>query len=320
MPIISRRTRVTSLSALFALTALIVVPFAGRPLHAAPQDPPGYPAVGQPSIVTLVSPGAAPRTALRYKIAPAFKSRLEMVMSMGMNMNMGGMQMPMSMPSMKMAADVAANSVSPTGDVTYEIVFDDMTIDSTGADPNMVAAMQGAMPSMKGMKGTVVVTSRGVQKSVNMDMSTVSPAFQQTMQAMSSSLENMSLPFPEEPVGAGAKWEVKQAMASGGMKTFQKISIELTGVDGNAVTLTVKTEQTAPPQPVNNPQLPAGSTMSLVDLSGTGTGTMKIKLDSLVPTSEMNAKTTTVMDMSMSGQQQRMSVDMTLKVTISPPK
>jgi hypothetical protein len=153
-----------------------------------------------------------------------------------------------------------------------------------------------------------------------MDMSTVSPAFQQTMQAMSSSLENMSLPFPEEAVGIGAKWEVKQALESGGMRTFQKITVELMSVQGKLVTLGVKTEQTAPPQPVNNPQMPAGATLQLVSLSGTGTGTMKISLDSLVPTSEMNAKTTTVMDMSMSGQSQRMSVDTTMKVTIAPPK
>lgn len=317
MPTLSRRTRVTSLS---ALVALLVVPFAGRPLGAAPQDPPGFPAPGQPGIVTLVSPGNAPRAAVRYKVAPTFKSRLDMVMTMGMNMDMGGMQMPMSMPSMKLSADVAVTGVAPTGDITYDIVFSDMTIDPAGADPNMVAAMQGALPSMKGMKGTAVVSSRGVHKSVNMDMSTVSPAFQQTMQAMSSSLENMSLPFPEEPIGLGAKWTVKQALSSGGMKTFQTINVELTAIDGNQITLGVKNEQTAPPQPVSNPQLPPGATVSLVNLTGTGTGTMKIKLDSLVPTSEMNAKTTTVMDMSMSGQSQRMSVDTTLKVTIAPPK
>jgi len=317
MPTLSRRTRVTSLSALFALT---IVPFVGHSLGAAPQDPPGYPAAGQPSIVTLVSPGAAPRAAIRYKVAPTFKSRLEMVMTMAMNMDMGGMQMPMSMPSMKMSADVNVTAVSPAGDITYDIMFSDMIVDSAGADPNMVAALQSGMPSMKGMKGTAVVSARGVQKSVNMDMATVSPALQQTMQAMSSSLENMSLPFPEEPIGLGAKWEVKQAVASGGMRTFQKIMVELTAIDGNAITLGVKTEQTAPPQAVNNPQLPAGATVQLVNLTGTGTGTMKIKLDSLVPTSEMNAKTTTVMDMTMSGQSQRMSVDATMKVTIAPPK
>ena len=317
MPTISRRTRITSLSALLALT---IVPFASRPLGAAPQDPPGFPAAGQPAIVTLVSPGAAPRAALRYKVAPTFKSRLDMVMTMGMNMDMGGMQMPMNMPSMKMSADVAVSGVSPTGDITYDLVFADLTIDPTGADPNMVAAMQGAMPSMKGMKGTAVVSARGVQKSLKMDTGTVNPAMQQQMQQMSSSLENMSLPFPEEPVGVGAKWEVKQAQSAGGMRQFQKISVELTAVTGNLITLAVKTEQTAPPQPVNNPALPPGATMSLVTLTGAGTGTMKIQLDSLVPTSEMNAKTSTVMDMSMSGQQQRMSMDLTMKVTIAPPK
>ena len=317
MPTFFRRTRVTILSALFALT---VVPFAGRSLFAAPQDPPGYPAPGQPAIVTLVSPGAAPRAALRYKVAPTFKSRLDMVMTMGMNMDMGGMQMPMNMPAMKLSADVAVTGVAPTGDITYDLVFSDMTLDPTGVDPSVAAAMQGVMPSMKGMKGTAVVTARGVQKSLNMDTSTVNPALQQQMQAMSSSLENMSLPFPEEPIGVGAKWEVKQALAAGGMRQFQKISVELTAVDGNTITLGLKTEQTAPPQPVNNPQLPPGATMQLVTLTGTGTGTTKIKLDSLVPISEVNSKTSTVMDMTMSGQQQRMSVDVTMKVTIAPPK
>src|SRR4029079_7109290 len=155
MPTLSRRARVTSLSALFALVA---VSFAGRPLVASPQDPPGFPAPGQPGIVTLVAPGATPRAAVRYRVAPTFKSRLDMVMTMAMNMDMGGMQMPMSMPAMKLSADVAVTGDAPTGDITYDIVFSDMTIDPAGADPNMVAAMQGALPSMKGMKGTAVVS------------------------------------------------------------------------------------------------------------------------------------------------------------------
>jgi hypothetical protein len=146
------------------------------------------------------------------------------------------------------------------------------------------------------------------------------PQIKQIFSQMTSSIENLSMPFPEDAVGAGARWEVRQTMSANGLVLFQKSDFELVSIDGPTVTLKVKTEQTAPAQPISNPGLPEGAEMSLEKLSGTGSGTVIIRLDSLVPASELDSTTSTVMTINMGGQTQSVSVDGTMKLTIKAGK
>jgi hypothetical protein len=44
---------------------------------------------------------------------------------------------------------------------------------------------------------------------------------------MSSTVQSLTLPFPEEPVGVGAHWVARQSLALNGMQAFQKTDVEL---------------------------------------------------------------------------------------------
>ncbi len=278
----------------------------------------GYPAVGAPSIVTVLSTGAAPRKALRYVVPAATKARMDMTTTMSSTTNVGGMTIPTGMPGMKMTADVAVSGVAPNGDISYDLAFTGMTLDSApDANPLIAQALQGLVAGITSIKGSATISSRGVVKSTKLDVA--DPALQQTLSQMASSVENLSMPFPEEAVGAGARWEVRQAVATGGQTVFQKTEYEVVSIEGSAVSLKVKTEQTAPPQSVSNAAL-GGAEMYLEKLSGTGTGTGVVHLDSLVPTSEMTSNTSMAMTVSMGGQTQSVTTDVTLKVTIGPGK
>lgn len=280
----------------------------------------GYPVLGAPPIVTLVTPGSAPRKQLRYAIPAAQKSRLEMAMAMAMTMNMAGMPVPMNLPVMRMSIDLAVTSVAPNGDITYDLEFTGVTVDGSAGDP-IAAAMQTAAAGVTGIKGTATVTSRGVTKAARIATESVTdPQVKQIFAQMASSVENLSMPFPEDAVGPGARWEVRQTVSANGLVLFQKSEFELVSVDGPTVTLKVKTEQTAPAQPISNPGLPEGTETSLEKLSGTGSGTVVIRLDSLVPTSELDSTTSTVMTINMGGQTQSVSVDGTMKLTIKAGK
>ena len=280
----------------------------------------GYPVLGAPPIVTLVTPGSASRKQLRYAIPAAQKSRLEMAMTMAMTMNMAGMPVPMNLPVMRMSIDLAVTSVAPNGDISYDLEFTGVTVDGSAGDP-IAAAMQTAAAGITGIRGAATVTSRGVPKSAKIATESVTdPQIRQIFSQMSSSIENLSMPFPEDAVGPGARWEVRQTISANGLVLFQKADFDLVSVDGPAVTLKVKTEQTAPPQPISNPGLPEGAETSLERLSGAGTGTVVIRLDSLVPTSELDSTTSTVMTINMGGQTQSVSVDGTTKLTIKAGK
>jgi hypothetical protein len=304
------------------LLALAVVGVAARAMPRAHGQVPameGYPVAGAPSIVKLLAPGAEPRTALRYTVPAGQKTNADMTMTMSMAMNAGGMSVPMDLPGMTIAMSLAVTGVAANGDITYDVAFTGLTIDtSTTANPAIAAALQPLQASITSIKGTTTISSRGVTKSTKME--TADASIQQLMNQMTSSAENLSSPLPEEAVGVGAKWEVRQTTSTGGQTTFQKSVYEIVSMNGSTVSLKVTTEQTAPPQSISTPGLPAGAEMYLEKMAGTGEGTVVMKLDSLVPTSDMNMASSMAMSVSVGGQNQSIVSDNKIRVTIAPSK
>jgi hypothetical protein len=288
---------------------------------AAPQAPTmeGYPVVGSPSVLKMIDAGAQPRKALRYAVPAGFKGRMDMTMSIGINANVGGMSMPMNLPGLKMTADLAVTGVAANGDTSYTLSFSGVTADAAGgeANPMMATALQGMQSAITGIKGTSTISNRGLVKSAKIDGGS-SPEAQQMLGELTSQVENLATPFPEEAVGVGAKWETRQAMKSAGQYLFQKVVTEVVSIDGSTVKLKVTSEQTVPPQAFTNPMLPAGTDITLDGGKGTGSGTMAIRLDSLIPTGESSIVSTMSMTINMGGQSQPMSMENTVKMTIAP--
>ena len=310
---------------LVGLIAFVFVLVAAGPERVQTRDqaPAGYPAMGSPAIVKMLSPGADPKAPLRYKIPAGFKTSGAITVTMGLTMNMGGMSLPpMDLPGMKMSFDLAVSGVTPTGDATYDLAFTDMTTEAApGLDPSVAAMIQGSAGAIKEIRGTATVSNRGVVRSTTFDLSKMTdPNLKQALQQVSSQMEGMAVPLPEEAVGVGARWEGRQAINAAGMATYVRTEYELVSVTGTTVNLRVKAETTAPPQAMNNPMLGPDAQIQVEKLSGTNAGTVALRLDGLVPTAEMSGTTNTAMSISMGGQNQQMNMDIKMKTSIAPVK
>src|SRR5579863_8500375 len=276
----------------------------------AQATPAGFPAPGAAPIITLVSAGAEPRRPIRYGVANGRKDHLNLDMTMNVSMDMAGMSLPsMLMPTMRMGADLTVTDVSAVGDASYKMTFTELKwVNTEGVDPTILGALQAATPDLTALSGSATISPRGVSRNVTFDTSKVAnPQLAQMMGSMASTVQQMAVPFPEEPVGVGARWTVRMAVATGAMQTLQKVEIELTALDATSCALKLATDQSAPPQHVAAPGLPPGVDASLESLTGSGTGTMLIHFDSLVPTSDATTKTATVMNVAMGGDTQRIS-------------
>jgi len=283
----------------------------------------GYPAPGAPPIVTVLSTGGAPRTALRYTPPNGYKDHMSMNLQMSMSMDMAGMALPaMDMPAMKFGADLNVTGVNASGDISYEMAFSGIDMQMPAdANPAMAGALPGLDADYKTLKGSGTITNRGINRATNFDFSKISsPQLKQAFDSISNTLQNLSMPLPEEAVGIGARWEVRQAVTSGGLQSFTKTVYEVTARDGKIVTLKSTVEQTAPAQPVSNPAFPAGVQAQLQKMTGAGSGTITLHLDALVPTSEATLQSDTVMQINMGGDSQTISTGITIKVAVSPVK
>jgi hypothetical protein len=280
----------------------------------------GYPQPGAPAIVKLLSAGATPRAALRFAIPSTYADHFDMTMQMAMAMEMGGISMPaMKMPTMTTGGDIAVNDVAPNGDISYTTVFGDLTI-SPDADPAIAAAMQSAGRQFRTIRTTATMSNRGVVYTVTTDLGGMDPQFRQLAEQFTNQAQSLSTPLPEEELGIGARWEVRQAVSTIAMQVFQRVEYELVTFEGQTATFTMKVEQAAPAQAMSTSALPLAGDVRLVSYAGVGAGTLTLHFDQLVPTSTLTMDGTSKMEISISGTTQAMSSKTSLKVSTSPRK
>ncbi len=267
---------------------------------------------GETPTIRVVTTGTGPKRTLRYRVTPQASSRIDMIMQMSMTMTMEGMDaQTVPVRTAKMALDVDVTSVAANGDIACRVVFTEAALD--------VPSIAAAPSSLKGLSAEMTMTDRGIVKSMILDTATITdPALQQVLAA--SGLEKLSAPLPEEPVGVGARWEVTQNRVTNGVRMVQKGLYEVVALDDSTASLTVTIEQTAPAQKLSPPGMPAGADVSLVGLTGTGTGRLTLTRGALILYGEIDIMSKMSMDIGAEGQTRRLSADTEMKMAMTPGK
>ena len=297
------RTRIAGLTAAALLMA--------SPVLA--QTPNAVPSMQADTKVAVLSTGSGPKRPLRYKIAAGAKERIDMQMQMGISVELPGMG-TQSMPAMnmKMGIDMDVTSVAPNGDIATTMTISEVGMDGAGLPGGM-------MDGLKGMTAAMTVDSRGLVKDLKFDESKITDPMLKQMLA-TSGLDRLSAQLPEEPVGVGARWQVTQAMDTNGIKLDQVTVFEITAMTDTTTSFNLTMSQSAPPQTVSPPGMPAGIEASVAGMTGTGTGKMTLTDGTLAMFGEMNLKSNVTMDVNAQGQSQRLTTSTDMKMTMTRGK
>jgi hypothetical protein len=267
----------------------------------------------------LLHAGAEPKRAVRLQPKAGDTQKLEMIMNIGMEMSMGGNQMPkMSLPVMKMPMDISVQTVSPAGEIVYTSVLGEMGIESSADEmPGVADALRAAMGGTKGVESKGVVSNRGIPKTSETKMAPdASPQMRQTLDQMKDSLAGITVPFPEEPIGVGAKWEARQVLKSQGMTIKQTTLCELVSLTADRAEVKLTQLQSAANQKIASPAMP-GMKVDLDKFESSGTGKSVYDLTRVIPVSaEMNSEAQMKMGMNMGGQKQAMDMKTTSKMRL----
>ena len=272
---------------------------------------------GAKTTVKLLDPGAQPRTALRYKFQANRTEKLVMEMSMAMAMEIGDQKGPETqVPATRMTMTIDSKEVSPKGDLHYEFELEQVEVlPKPGANPAMINDMKQQTSSMQGLSGSATVTSRGFTKDAEIKPPPgIEPQIRQSMDEMKKSMNQMSAPLPEEPVGGGARWQVTMPVETPGMKLTQIATYTLSEIQGDKVKFDVAIKQSAPPQEIDTPGAAPGVKVSLESLKSSGKGTVELQMTNLVPTSNINMTTTSVV----SANNQKIKTTMRIWMKIHP--
>jgi len=303
--------------AALAASCLLVSSIAAA--QTAPPKMEGYPAPGEPAKLTVITLGANPAKLPQRPPAAGYKEHMDMSLTLGMAMDIAGMQTPaITAPTMKMGFDFAVTNVSASGDVTVAMTGTGVTSDGPPPDAMFASVISETDRQIKTVKGTLTVDREGRVIKEDLDLNGLKSASgADASQQIKNSLREMRPEMPKDGLGLGAKWEVRSAIDSGGMVTFQKVLNEVTALDANSVTIKTTVEQTAPSQKMVNDMLPPGADVTLESAQGSGTGTIRMRFDQLVPASDGTMKLVMKMVMNMGGQSQTMGMTMDMKIAVA---
>lgn len=260
-------------------------PVAEKPVPT-PSQPVAAPMAGEPAVVALVDAGAEPREPLRLQLAAGQAQTMQMTMRMAMDMELAGSKIPrISSPPMQMMMALSVKEITPEGDIRSDFSLDKIEVlDDKNSPPEMVTQMRALLGTMQKLSGTSTVTPRGIVKAADFTLPPdLNPMLRQSMDGMRQQVHQLSVPFPEEALGVGAKWTVTQNLEQNGMKLQQVVAWELKERSGTVVKLASTVTQTAEPQEMKPPGMQPGAKAMLESLSSSGQGSTEVDLAKLAP-------------------------------------
>jgi hypothetical protein len=242
--------------------------------------------------VNLIDAGAEPRKVLRLHPKVGAKQTVGLTMKIASEMKLGAAPATATkIPAIKLSMDVTVKSISPEGDITFEMVLDDANVvEEEGVMPQVIEALKSSLGGIKGMTGTGVKSDRGFSKTSEMKLP--AGADNRTLDQMRDALSSLSAPLPEEAIGPGAKWEVRSTPESQGVMMVETTANQLVSVDGEQLLVKGTLAQQAANQKMKNP---GGLSQRIISLKGNGTSEITFDLAQLLPleaTSDSHTDTT----------------------------
>ena len=274
---------------------------------------------GVPTVVVSET-GAEPRSTLRYDLS-AMQPQT-MVMTMDISMTMDGMMGNQTQVMPRLRMTMPMSEVQMAGEnLTVNYTLGGMeALEREGVMPQLVPMMQQALSEIGTMSGSLTLDHRGALVDSTFNMDGADPAVAAQMQSMQDSMQQMTVPLPEEPVGVGAQWTVDTEVQASGMTVSQRATYQLTEVTATGAAMSVTLTQTAGSQAIEDPSLPPGVSVTLDSLETTGTGTMRLVFSELVPTSNMTMSSSMTMSMSdpSGGSMPPMTIVNDMAISIAP--
>lgn len=200
--------------------------------------------------VTVEDIGAEPRQVLRIASEVGTTQAVTQTQDIGMDIEAAGQSQSMQNPTTEIDITYVVSGVD--GDrIEVEGTYDEVRVlETAGADAATVAATRETMAAFDGASFLGTYTDRGSVIGIEFSGLDAGGAlgepfgamFDQLIDSLSESAESLSVPFPVEAVGVGARWTVESSAELGGLPFEQTSTVEITELDGDRVVGTLEQE------------------------------------------------------------------------------
>jgi len=266
-----------------ALLTTCVLTLASFPVVLAPSAGAQSDEQSDAPTVELLDDGAQPRTELRLQLAAGTSTTAEISTTIKLTQRTGGRSRTVDTPEISIETTVKVASVATDGSATIDVEYGDSKVaDDDSFSEEQLDQVRDSLDSIEGITGTFTVTPTGAASNADYQ---VPPDADATVRSMIEQLggqtSRLTVPFPDEAVGEGARWRAKQEVELNGATINQTATYTLKSRTDDDITLGVQVRQRADDQVLSSAQ----GTADLVRHRGTGKGTTELDLTSAFPSS-----------------------------------
>lgn len=268
------------------LAGIGLVSLSGVALVAALDVPVAVAASGSSPRVTLVSAGKSPRAPLRLALTSGTVTQATMELSESIKQTIDGTpNTSISIPPIDMAILSTVQSVTPEGNAHVGYSYDSVRVVDDGTmTADARANLESSLAPLTAVTTTSTVTDRNETKdAIVAGTEGLGASAAQLTEQLSDQFGALSVTFPTEPVGLGARWREASTTTLSGVKVTQNFEYTLREHDGNRIGVGIKYLQTALPQRAHLPGVPAGAKVDITRYSVAGKGTASMDLSTLLP-------------------------------------
>lgn len=267
-------------------------------------------ATPSPDGVLVLGAGSEPRQVLRYHVAKGTTNLVDLALDV--DIDAGGQGGPL--PTLVMTSEMTADELLPDGSTKLRTTITNVTARDRAGSAITAEQMAEQTELMRGLvlRGTLV--PEGMLRDLHVDAGgrVLPPGLTAQLDTLSKSFEQVAMPLPRTPVGAGASWQHSRTFTQSGMVMTTTTTFRLIAIDGDTLTFESATLVGGADQTVTQ----GSATIQLSKISGKGSGKGTVDLSRMAMTGELLAELGS--DMSAQGETTRMNMKMVTRLSPTP--
>jgi hypothetical protein len=227
-----------------------------------------------PAPVVLLDAGASPRETIRLAPTPGVQTTHTMLLSTTVEQS-GAVSMKSGPLDMRATVTTTTGTPDADGNTTMQVTYGKMEVlDSSKGASSVLRAMRRSLAAFTGVTGETTISPTGATVRTKFDVpADADPTAASLIDQISKQADQLSVPFPEEAVGVGARWRATTTLQVSGIHLTQTYTYTLRAREGTHLELSVTATQKAPKGLVHLPAMPRGVKVRFIKyrnrLSGT---------------------------------------------------
>ncbi len=232
--------------------------------------------------VRVVDAGMTPRVPLRYRVEPGQTEVLYLELARARAMQAGDQSQQSGIPPVQLEVKIGPASPTPQGFIHHPVQITQVRISAMADEmsPAQREQMETMLAPLLQVQGWSEMDIQGrIRRGEFRGMEDVPPTLRTMLGNIRSAL--LTVPFPDEPLGVRARWEVERKVQFSGVWVDQVVTYHIEKMEGEQIELQITARQTASPQSIGNGRLEAYQASIM--------GSAVVRLEHFTPFSEAEA-------------------------------